>query len=143
MVRPIRNLYALPTGPQYLAGGSLAYKLSTHTFIASVDRNFADNYGLGGQSSLSTNGAWNWAPHGRNWMLFSSVGQSRILGSTLGDLNSWRVSTGLSRKINGRTFVYTEYAYLSSSSPLGLIPNFSQHAARVAVVWSPQWSLLR
>jgi hypothetical protein len=144
-VQSIRNLYALPTGPQYLAGGSLAYMRSTHTFIASVDRNFSDSYGLGGQSSISITGAWSWSPRGRNWVLFSSVGQHRMLGSALGDLNSWRTSAGLSRRINARTAVYTEYAYFTStsSSTFRWFPNFSQHAARVAIVWSPQWSPLR
>ena len=142
-VQPIRSLYTLPTGPQYLAGASVAYKLSTHTFIASVDRNFGDSYGLGGQSTVSINGAWNWSPRGRDWALFSSIGQYRMLGSPLGNLNSWRASTGLSRKISTRAALSTEYAYATSSSPFGLIPNFSQHAARVAVTWSPQWSPLR
>jgi hypothetical protein len=142
-VQTIRSLYTLPTGPQYLAGGSLAYKMSAHTFIASVDRNFADSYGLGGQSTISVSGAWNWSPHGRDWALFSSVGQYRMLGSTLGNLNSWRATTGLSRKISTRAAISTEYAYVTSSSPLGLIPNFSQHAARVVVTWSPQWSPVR
>ena len=142
-VQPIRSLYTLPTGPQYLAGASVAYKLSAHTFIASVDRNFGDSYGLGGQSTVSINGAWNWSPRGRDWTLFSSIGQYRMLGSPLGDLNSWRASTGLSRKISTRAALSTEYAYATSSSPFGLIPNFSQHAARVAVTWSPQWSPLR
>lgn len=142
-IQPIRTLYPLPSGPQYLAGGSVAFKMNSHTLLASADRNFGDSYGLGGQSMLSVNGAWNWSPRGRNWGLSASLGQSRMLGSWAGALNSWRAAAGCSRRLNMRTAVYTEYAYIRSSIAWGAIPNFSQHAARVAVVWSPRWSPLR
>ena len=65
----LRLTVAAPRNVQYTAGGSIAYKVSAHTLIASFDRELADSYGLGSASTDAAMGGWAWKVRGSSWSL--------------------------------------------------------------------------
>lgn len=128
----------IPQGPQYNLGGSISYRRGTHNFSASATRSFLDSYALGASSSLSTSGAWSWAPRGHSWSLSANVGDQRLTGSGFHTVTSWQASAGFSKRVSRQISLSTEYAYLSG---LGFIGGGQspggQHMIRLSVNWLP------
>jgi len=135
----LREYHALPTGPQYQAGGSVGYRRLAHTFLVSVDRSVSDSYGLGAGASLSATGAWNWTPLGSSsWSMNANFGQQWLMGTGFNSINSWRASAGLRRMVGRYLAVSTDYSYLSGL-PLAFGPGSlrGQHMVRMSVTWLP------
>jgi hypothetical protein len=141
---PLLTGRALPTGPQYVAGGSVGYKLRTQTLLATAGRSISDTYGLGSSATLSASGAWNWSRPGSSWTVSANFGEQRLVGPGFLPIDSWRVTAGLSRRVGTHAFVSTEYAYLSAVHLVGIVtPQHGQHMLRATLSWVPSGGAAR
>jgi hypothetical protein len=133
-----RQLYKLPTGLQWQAGGSIGYKLQAHTFLFSSGRTFGDSYGIGAGSTTTVSAAWNWSPPRSAWSLFSTVSEQWFQERAPGNLQSLQVATGLTRTLSPHLSIATDYVFINSTGRSLLMPQLSQHAVRASLIWTPQ-----
>jgi hypothetical protein len=135
----IRQTIAAPSGADYIAGGSIGYKTSAHTFMASFDRTVGDAYGIGAGSTRSTTGAWTWRRPGKPWSLTSGASHQILKGSVLSTGESWSASMGVSRQLGAHVVIGAQYGYFQfpAHALLLALGNRSQHGAVVSLTWSP------
>ena len=126
-------------GTQYTAGGSIGYKLRSHTLIASFDRSLADSYGLGSTATESAMAGWVWKAPGSMWSLSANFGYQRLLGGILLDSDSWRASGGIARALNRHVFMSVQYAYFTAPANLATLAGITgaESAITVGLTWSP------
>lgn len=137
--------FAVPAGPEYIAGGSVGYKKSAHTLVASVTRTTGDAYAYGAGYTLTTQAVWNWHRRGSPWALYGSSGQQRFYGLNSGNnVTAWISTAGFSRALSAQLGLQAQYAFLKDSLAGFGVPNsISIHSVRVALVWSPMAHLWR
>jgi hypothetical protein len=135
----LRLSVTAPRSVQYTAGGSIAYKLSSHTLIASFDRTLADSYGLGSASTDSAMAGWVWKVRGSSWSLSANYGYQRLNGYLLGGNSSWRATGGVARSLNQHLFVSAQYAYFTSPTSLAALTGVTgaENGVIVSLSWSP------
>jgi hypothetical protein len=139
--QPIRSAYASPSGPQYLAGGNLAYKTFSHSFMVSIDRSLASSFALGGGNARTAQASWQWQRPGMRWGLSANVAQQQLDGLILIGTSSWRGSAGINLALNSQTALNGQYSYMSYSgaSTGSLVPYSQAHSGvQLSVVWSPR-----
>jgi hypothetical protein len=132
-----RQLYILPTGPQYQAGGSLAYSANGHTFLAAVERMFGDSYGIAARSTINASGAWLWKPHGSRWQMDANYSRQWFAASALGNLDTWQTAARLTRAVTAHLSSSVECAYGSYSGRFEYTGRLAQKAVRAVLVWTP------
>jgi hypothetical protein len=146
------SVFAFPTTPHAVLGGSLGYKTASHTFLGSYDRTTSDAYGVGASTSSSANATWHWRPQGNSWWLESGFGWEQLAGNGLANTSGYRVTVGLNRPLGSHAVLLTQYVYMnysgysyrSHSGGLQLAPqHFSQSAVRGAVTWTHRPTGLR
>jgi hypothetical protein len=135
----IRQAVATPANLQYAAGGSIGYKVRTHTLLASFDRSIADTYGLGSNSTDSAMAGWAWRAPGSLWSLSANYGYQRLNGGVLRGDESWRATAGIARVLNQHTFVSVQYSYFTSPVSLArlIAVQGPESAVMVSLSWSP------
>jgi hypothetical protein len=138
-IDPVRQLSGFRPGPQYLAGGTIGFKTYSHTFLASVQRSFADTYGLGGTSAISASGAWNWTRPGSRWQTGASFGETRLLGGVLPQMNSWLAGVTFGRALTRQTNLLAEYSYIRYTGGPGAnyLAALTPTAVRLTFTWTP------
>jgi hypothetical protein len=133
-----------PSKPRPVIGGNLVYKTFSQTFLGSFDRTVSDAYGLGATTSATASAAWRWRHPGNSWWIESGFSWQLINDGALGGISGWRTSTGLNRAIGSYIVLLTQYAYMNYSQSLRTSESrFSQHAVRVAMIWTPQPNTMR
>jgi len=137
---PVRQThFPISTAPLPAAGGSLAFKTSSHTFLGSFDRTASDLYGLGAANTSTGNAVWRWRHPGYAWWLESSIGWQQLQGNTVINTSGWHASAGFGRAINTQLTFLAEYAYLNYSGGLQTAGyKLSQSAVRVSLMWTPR-----
>jgi hypothetical protein len=145
LANPVRQaLTPPPTIPRPIIGGSLVYKTFSQTFLGSFDRTVSDAYGLGATTTSTAGAAWRWRHPGNSWWIESSFSWQLLNDGALGDISGWRTTTGLNRAIGSYIVLFTQYAYMNYSQSFRVSESrFSQHAVRVAMMWTPQPTTLR
>jgi hypothetical protein len=131
-----RQTFVAHTGVGYIAGGGVGFKTLSHTFLASIDRNLGDTYGLGARATMSASGAWVWRRLASPWMMSGSVDYQKLQGSIFRRLESRAALVALTRSLGSHLFVSVQYGY-SELPTVGLNPDLSQSGATVALTWSP------
>ena len=130
--------------PTWIAGGSVDYRYSGHSFETFVRRQVGDNLGLTSQNSLSAGLAWEWATPRFPWVFNGGASYSRSeLGYAFGDgtLSFYETSLlqgGLSRRLTPTTMFATGYYYGRYSSPFsGLLTGSRIHRVQATFLWRP------
>jgi hypothetical protein len=138
LIHITKQVIGTPPARQVIGGGSIGYKLYTHTLAAIYERSAYDQYGLAGGNSLAS-GAWNWQRPGNAWNVHASLGQRKTDNLGFANLSGWQISTGVSRALSAQTMVSAEYVYFKSTgSYLDNMVDRSVHSVRVSFGWSPQ-----
>jgi hypothetical protein len=111
-----RQSFVAPRKPQYLAGGSIGYKLRAHSLLASYNRTIGDAYGLGAGSTSNATAGWSMKAPGSRWSLSATYGYQRTDGSTLYNTESWRAMGGIARALSNHLFMSFQYSYFTFPS---------------------------
>ena len=131
----------MPSGPQYLAGGSLSFKTGSHAFLLAADRTIADPYGLGASSLFTTSAGWNWGRRGRGWRINASGGLQQIhqqTGAGSQNVSGWQGNVGFTQNLAKGMSLNLAYAYAQNSVPfVGLPVRQATHGVRVGLGWTP------
>jgi hypothetical protein len=135
-VRETSSAASVKPGPSI--GGSLAYKIPSHTFLGSYDRTVGDQYGLGASTSSSVTASWHWRRLASFWWLDSAFNWQQLQGGALTNTSGWRATASLSRAIGTHVVLLTQYVYSYYSGGLLLTASHvTQNAIRVSVGWTP------
>ena len=133
-----------PTKPRPVIGGNLVYKTFSQTFLGSFDRTVSDAYGLGATTTSTASAAWRWHHPGNFWWVESGFSWQLLRGGSFGGTTGLRTTASLNRALGSHIVLLTQYAYLNYSQELQASSSrFSQHAVRVAMVWTPQPNTVR
>jgi len=117
----------------------LGYKLYAQTFMSSYERTLDVAYGAGAAQMTMESGAWHWQRPGQSWGLFASVSGEQLRNAAFRNIQGWRASTGISRRLGMHTMFQTGYSYGSFSQHQGPTPfGSTQHSVQVSVAWYPQ-----
>jgi hypothetical protein len=128
----------LPQGAQYVAGGSVGFRMRSQTFVGAVDRTASDTYGLGAGYTLSTTGAWSWRRPGSAWTWSLSGGWQRVGGTSSVSVAGCQVASSLSRAVSRHVSASFSYAHMTSEGGrLGVLQDLTMDAARFSLVWTP------
>ena len=139
-----QNYYATQTKPLPAAGGSLAFKTTSHTLLGSIDRSVSDSYGLGSSSSSTATVAWRWRRYGSLWSLQSGLSWQQLQGNAVVNTAGWRATAGLNREFGPHLAMLWQYTYLKYSGGLqASVYSFSESAVRVSMIWTPQPNIPR
>lgn len=139
-----QNYYAVPTKPLPAAGGSLAFKSTSHTLLGSIDHSVSDSYGLGSSSNSTATVAWRWRRYGSRWSLQSSLSWQQLQGNAVVNTSGWRATAGLNREFGPHLSMLWQYTYLKYSGGLETsVYSFSESAVRVSMIWTPQPNIPR
>jgi hypothetical protein len=117
----VRQTAATPQNAQYLAGGSIGYKLRSHTLLGSFNRSIGDSYGLGSGSTNAATAGWAWKSPGSSWSLSATYGYQQLNGSAQSAYESWRATGGIARALNAHLFISVQYAYFTLPPNLALV----------------------
>jgi hypothetical protein len=139
-INPVgQNYYALQTKQLPVAGGSLAFKRTSHTILGAIDHTVVDAYGSGASTNSTVTVAWRWRPPGSLWSLQSSLTWQQLQGNALVDTSGWRATAGLNRELRPHLSMLWQYTYLKYSGGLQTsVYSFSENAVRVSMIWTPQ-----
>ena len=134
-----RQTVATPSNLPYTAGGSIGYKVRSHTLIASFDRSLADSYGLGSTSTDAAMAGWAWKAPGSLWSLSANYGYQRLNGGIERGNESWRATGGIARALSQHLFISLQYAYFTSPANLAALAALTgaENAVMVGLSWSP------
>jgi hypothetical protein len=134
----------LEAKPTPAAGGSLAFKTTSQTFLGSFDRTVSDSYGLGASSTSTATAAWQWSRPGSLWSLQSSFNWQQLQSNALANTSGWRATAGLNRAFGPHLAMLWQYTYLSYAGGLQTAAySFSESAVRVSMTWTPQPNIPR
>ena len=132
-----------PTLPDYgtIGGGSLGFKTYQHTLTASYGRSSTDSYGLIG-TSTTIGSSWLWHHPGSDWSLTAGYYEEQTRNTGFASLSGWEAAGGVTRRLNDRSTLAAQYAFLNASSIYsGILTKLSVHSVRLTVGWSPQANL--
>ena len=139
-----QNYYAIQTKPLPVAGGSLAFKATSHTLLGSIDRTVSDPYGLGASTSSTATVAWRWRRYSSLWSLQSSLSWQQLQGNVVVNTSGWRATAGLNRELRPHLSMLWQYTYLKYSGGLETsVYSFSESAVRVSMIWTLQPNIPR
>ncbi len=144
--RAVRHA-AFAQRPHYLGGGTLGFRASSQTFMASHNRTIGDQYGLGAGSTETTSGAWAWRRPGRNWSVSLHMGRQRFPGASI-DAHGWNAGASFTRTLSPNAALSTQYVYSFNSGSVpglasGSVSDFGGghrvrlSAVRVNLIWRP------
>ena len=134
---PLRQTINLNQGTQYVYGGSVGLKVSSHTFMGNYDRTVGDTYGLGASTTGSAGAAWNWRVPGSVWSLNAVFGYQTLNGPAFPDTTSYRITAGVVRKLGEHFSISTSYGYFRIPTYLNLLTSPSQNGVTMALSWTP------
>jgi hypothetical protein len=134
-----RQTAATPKNVQYTAGGSVGYKLRSHTLLGSFNRLVGDSYGLGSASTNTATAGWTWKTPGGSWSFSANYGYQQLNDSALRGGESWRAMGGIARALNTHMFVSVQYVYFTFPPNLVLVAGNlgTQSGATMSLSWSP------
>jgi len=133
-----RQQFAQPEAKQYLFGGTLGFKTSSHTFVGSYDRTLGDPYGLGSGTTGTASGAWNWVRPGSGWAASAAASYQQLNNPTFVNTGSWRLQGSVSRSLTRSIQLSWQYIYFQI--PLGLTvggQDQTEHGVLVSLSWKP------
>ena len=141
VVTYLRQTTAATSGinPQYTAGGSIGYKLRSHTLLASFDRSIGDSYGLGSASTSGATAGWVWKAPGSSWSLSANYGYQQLNASAVRSNESWRATGGIARALDAHMFISLQYAYFTFPPSVLLLNEVlgTQSGVTMSLSWSP------
>lgn len=128
----------LPTGPQYLLGGSAGFKANSQSLLFSSDRTIRDPYGLGAASTLTTSAVWSWTSRDRAWKVFAGLSQQQTRRKTLENVDALLSTAGFGKRLTRETAATVAYIYYWTPNQLWTLPGaFSSHGVMASLVWMP------
>ena len=138
-MRYTRETVAVPRNVQYTAGGSLGYKVRSHTLLASFTRSLGDSYGTGSSSTDAAMAGWSWKAPGSLWSLSANYGYQRLNGGVARGDESWRATGGIARALSQHVFMSVQYAYFTFPANLAALTGTlgAESAVMVGLSWSP------
>ena len=135
-INPVQRQILISEGMQPVLRGSAGYRLSNQSFMATLDREPANQYGTGSGSTLSIGGAWQWHPPSSKWELSADVREQRFEASVIQNLNGWMASGTLSRVLTRQTAIQISYSYMDNTgTSMVSTRNIKVHAVQFAAVW--------
>ena len=143
-VQPVSNS-PVPTGLQYSGGGSIGYKMRSHTLLVDVTRSVSETLAFGAGSSVASSAAWRWEPVRSKWSFDTAVTRQKVDGLSAGSLNSWRGHARLSRMIGRQLMIYSQYSRLSYDGNLNMLQRYRVDidGVQVSLAWLPLPNLFR
>jgi len=133
-----RQVIATPKTFQHIYGGSLGWKTSSQTLLASYDRSLGDVYGLGSNTTESATGTWTWRPMGSSWSASVNGGFQEFSNTTLINTRAWQASGGVARGVGTHVFVSIRYVYMQLPANLAKAGvRRTQNGLTTALTWSP------
>jgi hypothetical protein len=133
-----QTLFPVASKPLPAAGGSLGYKITSHTILGSFDHTVADAYGLGASSSNTAAVTWQWRRPGSRWSLQSSLSWQELKGNAVTNTSGWQAAAGVNRAFGPHLAMSWQYSYLNYSGGLQTANySFSENAVRASLIWSP------
>jgi hypothetical protein len=137
VIRPVnQTIFSPSTKPHPTGGGTLGFKMLSHTLLGTYERAVGDGYGLGVSTTTTAGGTWRWNRPGRSWWWEATGSRQQVQGGPFGHLSGWRATGSLGRMLGRRFALVTQYAYLSSAA-VGTPYGIAQSAARVSLMWAP------
>jgi hypothetical protein len=130
--------YAQPKTIQYLAAGSVGFKTSSYTLLASYSRSLGDAYGLGSGTSSTGAAGWSWNRPGSPWSLTASVTYQELNNPLFRNTRSWRTGAGLGRSLGQHLTANWQYIYMQLPADIvvaGL--NNTENGVMASLTWRP------
>ena len=126
------------SGATPVYGANLGYGVRAHNFMGGYVRTLSQGYGVGSAHMTNISLAWRWRRPGQNWGLNSSYVREQFGGTSFGNLNGWRASFAVDRRVSEHIMLESSYAYgaFAVHSPLTSYQS-SQSAVRLSVIWIP------
>jgi hypothetical protein len=119
----------------YGASAAIGTATGQHTLVAMVRRGLGDMRGLGGDSTISAEGAWTWARPLTPWSVGGSVQYERVGNRGLGLLEMWSCQATLQRRLTSELHVAFGAVYITSTGPNWI--DLSGRGVRLSLVWTP------
>jgi len=134
-----QQTFGTPKNRQMVGSGSLGFRASTHTLVASYDRSASDAFGIAVGTITTMNGAWNWRRAGSRWSAFASLGEQQMRNTGFTSISGWQTSAGITTNLNSHATLTAQYVYLNSAGTyLGAPSNLAIHSVRLSMGWAPQ-----
>ena len=129
---------APPTRPgEFTGGGSLGYRLNTHTWMGSYDRRIGSNFGLATAGADSAGFSWHWFHPSNGWGLGIGTNWHRLRGEVQTEV--WRGTATMGKTLTRYTAISAGFAYSHYQHSIFGIPiTRSQFAVRTQFSWSPR-----
>lgn len=138
-ITQLRSRYAGTGGTTPVFGGSLGYKAYANSIMVSGDRTLSQSYGTGAADTTAVNAAWQWWRPGRSWGTTASYLRMQFTGGPFGNVDGWRASFGVNRRVGEHLMLETAYSYGSYASDSPASPfKSSQNAVRLTMMWMPE-----
>ena len=135
------NTSSQSTGLHPVAGGSLGFRTSSHTFLGSYDRTVSDSYGVGATTTSTSSATWRWSRPGVGWWLEGSFSWQVARRCRPGRCRPGYIQLAghgeLGKQLGAHVALITQYVYLNYSGRLETsLYSQSQSAMRVSIVWT-------
>lgn len=135
---PMRSTFRQDPFRRHEWGGSLGYKVYSHTFLGSYTSQISDQFGLGANSNISSAGAWSWRRPGSSFSVASSFGYSQMVGPSFPNSGSWSGFVTVGRVLNSHTALSVSYRVLQFPQTVFFYsPTNTAHGVTTSVSWSP------
>jgi hypothetical protein len=114
------------------------------TLMASYNRTFVDEFGLGAQNLQMFSAGWSYAPLGSAWTATVAAGHQRSeLAVSSRNLQSYSVMAGINRKLSSHAGMSFQAFYLQANNRLGQQfgitsqGRFESSGVRMLITWFP------
>jgi hypothetical protein len=130
--------YAQPKTAQYLFGGNIGFKTSSHTLLAGYDRTLGDAYGLGSGTTGSATAGWSWQRPGSTWSASAGASYQQLNNPLFRNTRSWRVNAGLSRFIGDHVVTSCQYVYFQLPADMRIVGRQNvENGVLLSLAWVP------
>jgi hypothetical protein len=138
VITPVRQTFSVSRQAQSQYGGSLGYKLYSHTFLGSFMHAVSDVYGIGANTSDTSSGAWAWRRPGSSVSLGVTASYSNLNGVVLKNARSWMGNASIGKALGSHFGLSAAYSYTQFPTSVFLeLPNLTQKGVVVSLSWSP------
>jgi hypothetical protein len=122
-----------------VGGGSIGYRLSSHTWIGAYEHSAVDASSSTVGAHTRVTGGWGWHEPGRSWALHASVGRSRLGDSGFVTISGWQASAGFTQRLMWDLLVMANYTHLNSRGAyLNTRHLIIMDGVRISVGWTPR-----
>jgi hypothetical protein len=127
-----------PSTLTFLGSGSISFLGRQNTWTVTARRMAGDAYGIGSSASEYYSTTWNWRPRTRVWSIQSNADWQQQNGSAFGNIDTWDVGLGISRKLGRQVGAAMGGSYLRERiKPAINLSGEIAYAVRLTIYWIP------